>query len=109
MPFDGTDATLPALQAQAPMVLFDFVTAVFHRLPGLRLSVEGPGQAGQWWIELAAEGMTPAVEWREAQGFGLYGPGPTLPETPRATLACPQAAAARLQRMLLSWQKSAAR
>lgn len=105
MPFDGAQATLPALQAQAPLVLVDFVAEIFRRVPELRLAVEGPGHAGQWWIELAAEGMTPAVEWQEGVGFGLYGPGPTLPERPRATLACPVAAAARLQRMMRSWQK----
>ena len=108
MPFDGTDATLTHLESQAPLVLVDFVGQLFRLVPGLRLAVEGPDHAGAWWIELTLGALAPAVEWRQDSGFGLYGPGPTLPERPGAVLACPMAAAGRLQRMLQSWQRQPA-
>lgn len=104
MPFDGAEALLPLLQARAPLALADFVGHLSRLVPGIRMEVEEPGHSGAWWIEVAAQGLMPAVEWREGHGFALYGPGPTLPEKPNARLLQPAEAAQRLSGLLRSWK-----
>jgi hypothetical protein len=105
MPFDGAEAIPPHLQAQAPLALLEFLRHLSRLAPGSHIEVDGPGRAGDWWIELALEGLAPAIGWRDGAGFAIYGPGPTLPEQPNAVLACPRASALRLGRMLRSWQR----
>jgi hypothetical protein len=103
MPFDGAEHILPHLQSRAPLPLVEFVGHLFRQFPDLRAEVDGPGPTGGWWIELKLEDLSPGIEWREATGFALYGPGPTLPERPNARVAGAQEAAQRLERMLRSW------
>lgn len=103
MPFDGAESTLTHLPAQAPPPLVEFVSHLCRQFPGIRIEADGPGGAGGWWIEAALENLSPGIEWREATGFSLYGPGPTLPERPNAVVAHAEDAAHRLARMMRSW------
>ena len=107
MPFDGTETLISDLHGHAPLPLVEFVRHLNRHLPGARLlEADGPGRTGGWWLDLAVAGLTPAVEWREATGFGLYGPGPTLPERPVAQLTYPADAAARLARFVNAWSET---
>jgi hypothetical protein len=104
MPFDGIDALPPHLHAQLPLPVAECLRALAGHLPGLTLAeVDGPGPTGRWWLDLELQGFSPAIEWRAESGFGLYGPGPTLPEVPNAVVACPAGAAQRLVRLLARW------
>jgi hypothetical protein len=104
MPFDATPIdTALSRHLDAALTISAFLGRLIRLVPVTRLEIDGPGEEGGYWIDLSLGDLAPAVEWRQAGGFGLYGPGPILPERPRARLACPLAAADRLARMIASW------
>ncbi len=104
MPFDGFEALLSLPYGQLPLPLAEFLRHLMDALPGLRVTeADGPGRTGGWWLDLEVAGLAPAVEWHEATGFSLYGPGPTLPERPVARLTYPADAAGRLVRLVGAW------
>lgn len=103
MPFDVSETSHPPLQVPAPLAVATFLGHLSRLIPAARIAVDGPGSAGACWIDLTWGELAPAVEWRAETGFGIYGPGPILPERPKLRLACPEAAALRLSRMLRSW------
>ncbi|MBR0643097.1 hypothetical protein [Plastoroseomonas hellenica] len=102
MPFDVAETPLP-LHVRMPVAVMAFLGHLSRLIPSVRIAVDGPGRAGVCWIDLTLGELSPAVEWHAETGFGIYGPGPILPERPKLRLACPQAAALRLSRMLRSW------
>jgi hypothetical protein len=103
MPFDGNELTFRHLPDHAPHALADVVAHLARQFPALRAELDGPGRNGAWWVELAAEGLSPAIDRHEATAFALYGPGPTLPEQPNAVVAQPLEAAERLVRLMRRW------
>lgn len=103
MPFDVSETSRPPLQLPASLAVASFLGHLSRLIPAARIAVDGPGKAGACWIDLTWGELAPAVEWRAETGFGIYGPGPILPEQPKLRLACPEAAALRLSRMLRSW------
>lgn len=103
MPFDVTETSHLPLQIPAPLAVASFLGHLSRLIPAARIAVDGPGSEGACWIDLTWGELTPAVEWQAETGFGIYGPGPILPERPKLRLACPEAAALRLSRMLRSW------
>jgi hypothetical protein len=103
MPFDVSETSLPTLRVPAHLAVATFLGHLSRLVPEVRIAVDGPGSGGACWIDLALGGLTPAIEWQAETGFAIYGPGPILPERPKLRLACPEAAALRLSRMLRSW------